>query len=920
MQALARRAAAPIFALALFSSAALIFVLQPLFGRMVTPLLGGSPAVWNASMAFFQGALLVGYLYAHLLARVKDLRVQVAIHAAVLIAASAMLPLHVSGAFGPPDSDHPAMWLIGVLALSVGAPFAAASATAPLLQSWYARTGRADAHDPYYLYAASNLGSFIGLLAYPALIEPLLAVSQQGGAWSGAYAFVAALVAIAAAAALIANTQTTTATPADIAPETRPTWRQRFYWLAAAAVPSALSLGVTLHITTDVASAPMLWVIPLALYLLTFVIAFARGSEKIIPATLIIHPAALFFLFFCYINSREWGLSITGVLTGFFFSALVCHLALSKSRPSARYLTEFYLWVSLGGVVGGALAAFAAPVIFNNVYEYPLALALACLFRPNDDLWMERLSDAVIAAALMMGAVLLITLRWAVVDTIVIAGALGAAAAVLAAGWNVDEERPPLLRYSFLAVGALYAALMIYVLFNIPTIFHEVTTEGVGTSFIVAQPWGAAIIVLSFLTLVFVVHSTIQPRNGAGRVADFAMGAALPTLMLMLVLATGANRAGEDLLTAAGLTVCGIAVLLNGARPRIMAALVLLGFGIFFLDDARGGRIITQERSFFGVLRTRAIDYPVQEGRPPVEMRTLMHGTTIHGAQLVGEGVSRTPLTYYNPRTALGEAIMAGLSTGETNNVALIGLGAGSSACLTAPTDHLTIFEIDPAVVRLSVQPGGDFSYVPECQPNARVELGDARLQIAEEPDGLYDVIIVDAFSSDAIPAHLLTREAIDLYLRKTSERGIVILHLSNRNLALVSEAARVARDIDAPSLYRVSDYVYDEGNPLPVGLPASVMILSRNPQAIAQLPLYATSNWRVFDAPAGRSWSDDYINLPRALWDSLTGREECRVYPHMERCKGDATPADPGSPRPAPPSLPPAQETPSAPSSSPSR
>ncbi len=301
----------------------------------------------------------------------------------------------------------------------------------------------------------------------------------------------------------------------------------------------------------------------------------------------------------------------------------------------------------------------------------------------------------------------------------------------------------------------------------------------------------------------------------------------------------------------------------------------------------RGGRIITQERSFFGVLRTRAIDYPMQQGAAPVEMRILMHGTTIHGAQLVGEGVTRTPLTYYNPRTALGEAIMAGLATGDTQP----GCAHRARRRLhrvphMRSADTLTIFEIDPAVVRLSARPGGDFTYVPECQPNARVELGDARLQIAEEPDGLFDVIVVDAFSSDAIPAHLLTREAIALYLRKTSERGIVILHLSNRNLALVSESARVARDLDAPTLYRVSDRVFEPSNPLPVGLPASVMIVARSPHALAQLPLYATSNWRVFDAPPGRSWSDDYINLPRALWESISGREECRVYPNVERCK----------------------------------
>jgi len=250
MEAVARRIAAPVFIVALFSSAALIFVLQPLFGRMVTPLLGGSPQVWNTSMAFFQAALLVGYLYAHLLARVKDLRVHAVVHALGLAGAWFVLPLHVTTALGEPSSEHPVWWLIGVLTLSVGAPFAAASATAPLLQAWYARTGRFDASDPYYLYAASNLGSFAGLLAYPALIEPLLGAHAQSGAWSVAYLVVGALIAIAAAMAITAHGDT----PKPLehtAPA--PTWKERGYWIAAAAVPSALSLGVTLHISTDIA-------------------------------------------------------------------------------------------------------------------------------------------------------------------------------------------------------------------------------------------------------------------------------------------------------------------------------------------------------------------------------------------------------------------------------------------------------------------------------------------------------------------------------------------------------------------------------------------------------------------------------------------------------------------------------------------
>lgn len=892
MEAVARRIAAPVFILALFSSAALIFVLQPLFARMVTPLLGGSPQVWNTSMAFFQAALLIGYLYAHLLARVKDLRIQAAVHGLVLLAAWFVLPVHVTAALGEPSSEYPVWWLIGVLALSVGAPFAAASATAPLLQAWYARTGRADASDPYYLYAASNLGSFAGLLAYPALIEPLLGAHAQGAAWSLGYVAVGALIALAAAMAITAHGDT----PKPLEHTgPAPSWRERGYWVAAAAVPSALSLGVTLHISTDVASAPMLWVIPLALYLLTFVLAFARGSEKLEAATLFIQPVALALMIASYYLSGNWVMTASLILAGFFFSALVCHLALARSRPSADRLTEFYLFVSLGGVLGGVFAALVAPLVFNNVYEFPLALAAACLFRPRADTDMPRLTDASVAASVLMGILALVLLRWAPLDAVFIIGALGAGAAVLAAGWS-DESRPAAYRYAFLAVAAVHAILVIYITFNLQQVFVTAETDDV-TRVVARQPWGALLMGSSFLVLAFAVHGTILPRKGNGQVADLGLGAALASVLLLLLLLIRASGIDANLLTVTGILLCGVAIFFNRGRPLALAGVVLVAFTIIFIDETRGSRIITQERSFFGVLRTREFTDPADPTQVP--LRVLMHGTTIHGAQLVGPTVERQALTYYHPRTALGEAILAGVAAHATSRVALIGLGTGSTACLLRPTDQLTIFEIDPAVVRLSARPGGDFTFVPVCQPNSRIELGDARLQIAEEPPGAFDVIVVDAFSSDAIPAHLLTREAIALYLSKLSERGVVILHLSNRNLALVSEAARVARDLNVPYLYRISDRFDQPQVSYMGGLAASVMIIAKTPEALTTLAL--NPDWRVIEAPPGRGWTDDYINLPRALWEGLSGAETCRIYTYLEECQRpgtqEPTPAAPPSP-----------------------
>ncbi|MGD9642988.1 MAG: spermidine synthase [Elusimicrobiales bacterium] len=753
---LAQRLTPGLFALTLFCSAALIFVLQPLFTRLTTPLLGGAPAVWNASMVFFQAALLLGYVYAHLLARLRDLRLQIGLHAAVLGLAALALPLRVSGAFGPPNYEQPALWLLAVLAVSVGAPFAAASATAPLLQAWYARTGRADAHDPYYLYAASNLGSFSGLLAYPALVEPLLGNRAQSAAWQGGYWAVAALVLAAAAAALLsAGPRGGQAEERAVSPAPAPS--RRLYWLGAAAVPSALVLGVTLHISHTAGSTPLFWVVPLALYLATFVIAFSRGAERLAPAAAAAYPFALLLLLASYLLAGQLLPVALGNLAGFFLSALLCHQALARSRPAADRLTEFYFFVSLGGVLGGAAAALLAPLVFNNVYEYPLALAAAALFLPRGEHKLPRLASVAVIAALALGVAMAL-LR--LVDP----------------GWAMR------------VIGQ-----------------HQRT------------------------------------------------------------------------LTLAAFWTCLAAVFLNRARPARLAALVLLTFLVLFLTEDRAGRYITQERGFFGILRTREI-YDPASPRTPI-FRIMTHSNVVHGAQLTSPGLTRIPMTYYNPRTALGEAVLAGLSVGEPGRVALVGLGAGASACLLRPADKLTIFEIDPAVVRLAASPGGDFTYVRECQPGARVVLGDARLKIAGEPDGAFDVIVVDAFSGDSIPAHLLTREALALYLRKISERGIVVLHLSNASLALISEAARLARDLDVPALFRVSP-AYDHPYASYFGaLGAGAMIIPKSPAVLPLLPLSVMPGWSFIEAPAGRAWSDDYINIPRALWRSLIG-ENYRLTP----------------------------------------
>lgn len=385
----ARTAPPALFALTVFSSAALVFMVQPMVAKLVLPLLGGSPSVWNTSMAFFQIALLAGYFYAHLLQRIRSVRGQAMAHIAALVIAALALPLRVNELAGPPSSDHPNLWLLAVLGLSIGAPFAILSATAPLVQAWYARTiGAIDGKEPYALYAASNFGSLIALLAYPIVVEPLSTLAGQRLGWSAGYGVFILIIGVLALAVARGRTAAAEAVRTTVP---APAWRERAAWVLLAAIPSNLMLGVTTHITTDVASAPFLWVVPLALYLVTFIVAF-QAKPAISPALTLILQAAAVAACVALLPFRvsSFALQLFVHLAAFFLTALMCHQRLVARRPDPAHLTEFYLCLSLGGVVGGAFNAFVAPVVFNDVWEYPLILALSCLARPWGDLNRTR--------------------------------------------------------------------------------------------------------------------------------------------------------------------------------------------------------------------------------------------------------------------------------------------------------------------------------------------------------------------------------------------------------------------------------------------------------------------------------------------------------------------------------------------------
>jgi hypothetical protein len=745
------KSAPVVFAITVFASAALIFLVEPMIAKMVLPTLGGSPMVWNTCMAFFQAALLVGYLYAHLLQRVRSLKIQVITHAVVLLASALVLPLQVSQIMGAePGATAPGLWLVGVLALSLGPPFAALSATAPLAQAWYARvrSGHADASNPYVLYAASNLGSLIALLAYPIVVEPLLSLNFQTVGWSAGYvAFILVMGVVAFTSAKYGK-----ATPLGevVEEEQLPhtiTWKDRLIWMGLAAAPSSLMLGVTTHMTTDVASAPFLWVVPLALYLLTFILAFANRGNIPRYYTLVMQAAlAIMVAFLVNVRLGSVVVEMFVHLAAFFFTALMCHTALADRRPHPSKLTEFYLLLAIGGVLGGGFNAFLAPVLFTGVWEYPLALILACLARPSLSGDFRRWEVGVILAGSLAFMLPLCLVLFA---------------AVL-------PEQVYALRFQWFGIG------------------------------------------------------------------EFRID--LPRVFLMLA---------------------AIATFLIRGRTLVFTVLVGLMAVTPYMVLVAADTVI-QDRTFFGVLKVN------REPSPGFSdlVYTLAHGTTLHGAQAKQPEIACVPLTYYAPTTPIGQVFRMEREQKPAITVGAVGMGAGTVASYVRETDNLRFYEIDQKVVDIATNPIY-FTYISDCA-RGKIDwvLGDARLQLEKEPAGKFDILLVDAFSSDAVPAHLLTVEAMRTYLDVIKPDGVVIMHLSNRHLELASPVAATAKAAGGYPLRQY--YPGDSSVPRLVDSGEEAIIVGHSLEALNE---YATNSmWLPAEDNGVRAWSDDYTNLFGAM------------------------------------------------------
>ena len=654
------------FTITAFLSALLLFLVEPMAAKRLLPSFGGTPAVWTVSMLFFQSVLLAGYLYAHSLTSRLATRTQVVVHL-FLLCATVVGWRSIDLASEEPDLStdwSTATALLRSLATSVGVPFLLLASTAPLLQSWFAGPRDRPSRDPYFLYVASNIGSLAALLLYPFAVERWLTLDAQFHRWRLGLDLLA-LAIVACGMITFSQTQPISAMPAVDSHRRvdRRTWTT---WAFLAFIPSSLLLGVTSYLTTDLSSIPLLWVIPLALYLLTFIIAFSGGNPRATEIAVRAYPLVLVMLALSLGFGVVKAFLLPLHVVGFFLGAMVCHGELAARRPDPARLTSFYLAISVGGCLGGLFNGVVAPWLFRSIAEYPIALVLAAL---------------VVA-------------------------------------FRTDPNRV-----------------------SRPKRFDVLVPAGLG------------------------VLAALVCGNVAG-LAESALGVAFTVLI-----------AGFSFLI----------VIRRRSQPLRFALTVAALLAASHFSEGVNGKLMLVERSFFGV--TRVTDVP--DG----PFHRMFHGSTLHGQQGLSPELRHQPLSYFTESGPIGDIFRARRDKGPIAKVAVAGLGAGSLLSYAKPGEDWTVFEIDPAIVRIASDPKY-FTYVQDCQAQSlKLTVGDARLALAKQPSRQYSLIFLDAFSSDAIPMHLITREALAIYRQKAATDGWLIFNISNRYIDLLPVLGSLAND-----------------------------------------------------------------------------------------------------------------------------
>lgn len=718
----------------------LLFLVQPMVARMALPRLGGAPNVWNSAMLVYQALLLAGYAYAHWLGRFTVKR-QGMIHLALLAVAGLSLPVELVS-LPPIAGMSEALWVPLFLGLSIGPIFFVVSAQAPLMQRWFAAAPGAG--QPWALYAASNLGSFGGILAYPLLVEPYLTLQGQSLAWTAGFAVLFVLVAISA---FCRRNVVWRQEPSEVVASAEPiTWRKTVLWLLLSAVPSAFMLSTTTHLTTDIFAMPLLWVIPLGLYLLSFVFAFADQRGAVTAITRITPVVVLCAGSYAMLSSAAGTLwAVGGTCLLLFCVATALHGKLYDLRPEPNQLTRFYLTMSAGGALGGMFTALIAPLVFDWAWEHPILVLAAAALIPLHPLltWREE--------------------------------------------GSVDSQKTRIVLCIVLVIAFLLA-------WNpFASSFEETAASGLG------------LVMVSIFLM------------GLGIMLMYWRWAYVAILLIAMW-----GQGGSWTIKAS----------LEGLRTRSY-------FGIYTLRD----NIEDQER-------------------------TLAHGTTLHGKQSLDPKHSRDGLTYYGPGSGVGLALQAVPELqGNAARVGVVGLGTGSLACQAKAGQAWTFFEIDPVILDYSTQ--GKFTFLQQCTPQAKVVLGDARLEIAQLQPQSFDVLVIDAFTSDAIPMHLLTREAMAVYLRSLTPNGLLVLHISNRYIDLAPVVGSTAQDSGLAAISRID---MPQNNQLYT--PSRWIALSRDGKMLDRLAQRTPdSPWVILNEQTEGPWTDNHASiLPHVRWGNLLG------------------------------------------------
>ena len=733
-----------LFAAAAFGNAFLLFIIQPMVAKMILPKFGGAAGVWSTCTFFFQAALLAGYAYAHALTSYVPFRRQALLHGCMIALPLLSLPIIVSPAWVPPGDANPIPYLLGILLVSVGLPFFTLTTSAPMLQKWFSLVYRSSADDAYVLYAASNTGSLLALLCYPVLIEPTFPLRLQSWIWSGGYllsaGFALCCLVLTARVQPDAEAAPQTAGTSGVADNAKPTRAIRFRWVMLAFAPSSLMLGVTTYLCTDIAPVPLLWIVPLALYLLTYIVAFASPPKGLHTSFLRVFPIAVLVQAFVILLDAEVT-APTSILVGislitFFVIAMVCHGDLARSRPPARFLTEFYFWLALGGVLGGAFNGLLAPLLFSSLVEFPITLICACLLLPHP------------------------------------------------------------------------------------------TLPGRGPFTILADYWLPAIVGLAAALLLF-------------RFRSFG-------LLLCVGLPLVVCYAFRSRSTRFGLS---------------LAAVLAAGSYFAFLKSPT----LYRERSYYGVLR---VDVDVK-----AHAITLNDGSIIHGSQRISNKQDErlVPLTYYYPTGPAGQVFQAMQNERDMKHIAVVGLGTGSLAAYGKKGQEFHFFELNPAVKRIAEDV---FTFLSETPPTCSVVLGDARLSLTREPNGRYSLLVIDAFSGDAIPIHLLTREAVELYLDKLANTGVLLFHISNGHLDLEPVMGALVHDLGLAGRKQTEFEAQIPPRELLLGKqPSCWVVIARKEEYLGSLA--TNTKWENLSGVPGASWSDDFSNIFRYLKWSAPRRED---------------------------------------------